>query len=316
MQAVVVEKGSVRVAADWPCPEPGPGEALLHVRLAGICATDLEVVKGYGALEGVLGHEFVGEVVRAPDASWAGKRVVGTINVGCGECAVCLGQGPEHCPRRTALGISRDGVFAEYVTLPLDNLLPIPAGLPDEDAVFAEPLAAAVRIREQIAVRPSARAAVVGPGRLGLLVAQVLALAATPVVVLGRREATLALPRALGLETALVAGAPDASFDLVVETAGNAAGLQEALRLVRPLGTVVLKSTYAGAAEVDLTPLVVNEITVVGSRCGPFAPALRLLAAGQVQVAPLVDAVYPLGEALVALEHAARPGVRKVLLRP
>lgn len=316
MQAVVVEQGVVRVVADWPCPEPGPAEALVRVRLAGICATDLEIVRGYSPLQGVLGHEFVGEVTSAPDVNWVGQRVVGTINVGCGSCAVCLEQGPEHCPTRTALGISRDGVFAEYVALPLGNLLPVPDGLPDEAAVFVEPLAAALRIREQIAVRPGAQAAVIGPGRLGLLVAQMLALAGTRVVTLGRREASLALPRALGLQTGLVAAAGDAAFDLVVETTGNAAGLQHALRLVRPLGTVVLKSTYAGAAEVDLTPLVVNEITVVGSRCGPFAPALRLLAAGQVHVEPLIAAVYPLSEALEALDHAACPDVRKVLLRP
>lgn len=316
MQAVVVENGTVRVVSDWPCPEPGPDEALVRVRLAGICATDLEIVRGYSPLQGVLGHEFVGEIASAPDAGRVGQRVVGTINVGCGDCAVCLSQGPEHCPNRTALGISRDGIFADYATLPLDNLLPVPDGLPDEAAVFVEPLAAALRIREQITVRPSARVAVVGPGRLGLLVAQVLALAGTTVAVLGRRAASLALPQALGLETGLVSDAPDAAFDLVVETTGNAAGLQEALRLVRPLGTVVLKSTYAGAAEVDLTPLVVNEITVVGSRCGPFAPALRLLAAGQVRVEPLIDAVYPLSEAVEALEHAAKPDVRKVLLRP
>ena len=177
MQAVVVENGTVRVVSDWPCPEPGPDEALVRVRLAGICATDLEIVRGYSPLQGVLGHEFVGEIASAPDAGRVGQRVVGTINVGCGDCAVCLSQGPEHCPNRTALGISRDGIFAEYATLPLDNLLPVPDGLPDEAAVFVEPLAAALRIREQIAVRPSARVAVVGPGRLGLLVAQVLALA-------------------------------------------------------------------------------------------------------------------------------------------
>lgn len=316
MQAVVVENGTIRVVSDRPCPEPGPGEALVRVQLAGICATDLEIVQGYSPLQGVLGHEFVGEVASAPDAGLVGQRVVGTINVGCGVCAVCLGQGPEHCPNRSALGISRDGVFASYVTLPLDNLLPVPDGLPDEAAVFVEPLAAALRIREQITVRPSAQAAVIGPGRLGLLVAQVLALAGTTVIVFGRRAASLELPQALGLETGLIADAPGGAFDLVVETTGNAAGLQEALRLVRPLGTVVLKSTYAGAAAVDLTPLVVNEITVVGSRCGPFAPALRLLAAGQVQVEPLIDAVYPLSEAVEALAHAARPGARKVLLRP
>ncbi len=212
--------------------------------------------------------------------------------------------------------IDKDGIFADYATLPVANLLPVPDSIPDEAAVFTEPLAAALRIREQIVVRPSARAAVVGPGRLGLLIAQTLGLAGTNVTVLGRRAASLGLPRQLGLATGLVDEAADISYDLVVEATGNDAGFAHSLRLVRPRGTLVLKSTFHGQAHLSLTKLVVAEITVVGSRCGPFAPALRLLEAEAVQVRPLIEAEYPLRDGLAAFEHAARPGVRKVLLRP
>ncbi len=331
MRALVLEDDALRFCADAPKPEPAAEDALIRVSLAGICSTDLELVKGYaGGFRGVLGHEFVGVVTAVGSASaaeWVGRRVVGTINLGCRRCAVCLGEGPEHCPNRTTLGIhNKDGVFADYVTLPVANLLAVPATVADEEAVFTEPLAAALRIREQIAVRPTARTAVVGPGRLGLLVAQVLALAGTAVVVLGRRAESLALPRQLGLAVGLVDDAADNAYDLVVEATGNDAGFAHSLRLVRPRGTLALKSTFAGRANIDLTKLVVGEITVVGSRCGPFAPALRLLEQGavgaqsavgaQIAVRPLIEAEYPLSEGLAAFEHAARPGARKVLLRP
>ena len=321
MYALYLKDGQLALHNDYPRPEPGADEALIRVALAGICSTDLELVKGYaGGFRGVLGHEFVGVVEAvgsAEAAEWVGRRVVGGINLGCRRCAVCLGDGPEHCPNRKTLGIhNKDGVFADYLTLPVVNLLAVPEGVADEEVVFTEPLAAALRIREQIVVRPSARAAVVGPGRLGLLVAQVLALAGTDVTVLGRRAQSLELPRQLGLATGLVTEAADDSFDLVVEATGNDAGLAHSLRLARPRGTLVLKSTFAGQAHVNLTKLVVGEIAVVGSRCGPFAPALRLLERGAVRVRPLIEAEYPLTDALAAFAHAARPGVRKVLLRP
>lgn len=331
MRALVLQDGRLELRPNWPQPAPAADEALIRVTLAGICSTDLELIKGYaGGFNGVLGHEFVG-VVAASGASdtaeWIGRRVVGGINLGCRRCAVCLSDGPEHCPNRTTLGIrNKDGVFAEYMTLPVVNLLPVPDGVADEAAVFTEPLAAALRIREQIGMRPTARIAVVGPGRLGLLAAQVLALAAGDVIVLGRRPESLALPAELGLPTGLVDEQADDSFDLVVEATGNDAGLAHSLRLARPRGTLVLKSTFHGNADVNLTKLVVGEITVVGSRCGPFAPALRLLeqsaglsgrtAGWGVQVQPLIEAEYPLADARAAFDHAARPGVRKVLLRP
>lgn len=317
MQALYVANGELSLRADLPMPAVGRDEALVKVLLAGICSTDLEIVKGYAGFQGILGHEFVGIVEAAPDEAWVGKRVVGTINVGCGECAVCLGEGPEHCPQRTVLGIiNRPGVFADYVALPLANLIAVPGDVPDEPAVFTEPLAAALRIREQVVVRPTARVAVVGPGRLGMLVGQVLALAGGDVTMLGRSERSLALPRRLGLKSGVVDSVNDNSFDMVVEATGNEAGLAHALRLVRPLGTLVLKSTYAGAATVNLTKLVVDEITVVGSRCGPFEPALRLLSHWQMEVGALIEAEYGLADGIAAFAHAAQPGARKVLLRP
>jgi threonine dehydrogenase-like Zn-dependent dehydrogenase len=332
MRALYLSDGNLSLRDDVLRPEATEDDALIRVSLAGICSTDLEMVKGYsGGFRGVLGHEFVG-VVEATGASetagWIGRRVVGAINVGCRRCPVCLGEGPEHCPNRTVLGIhARDGVFADYVALPVVNLLPVPADVIDEEAVFTEPLAAALRIREQLRVRPTDRVAVVGPGRLGLLAAQVLALSAGDVTVLGRRPASLDLPARLGLKTALIEEQVDNSYDLVVEATGNDAGFAHSLRLVRPLGALALKSTFHGRANIDLTKLVVGEITVVGSRCGPFAPALRLLEASAlaggcppagmgVQVRPLIEAEYPLRRSLVAFEHAARPGVRKILLRP
>lgn len=318
MKCLYLENGQVRLRQDYPRPVPGPGEALIRVRLAGICTTDLELIKGYAAgFRGVLGHEFVGEVADAPETAWIGQRVVGSINIGCGSCDTCRGNNPEHCTRRTVPGIHhRDGVFAGYVTLPLDNLHPVPDEIPDEAAVFTEPLAAAVRIREQVNVRPAQQTAVIGPGRLGMLVGQVLNQAGTSVTMIGRSAGSLRFPASLSIHTALAGDIPQGSFDLVVEATGNADGFAQALRMVRPLGTVVLKSTFHRAPTIDLTRLVVNEVTVIGSRCGPFAPALRLLARRQIEVQAMIDAVYPLEDGLTALEHAARRGVRKVLLRP
>jgi threonine dehydrogenase-like Zn-dependent dehydrogenase len=317
MQALIFSEEKLDYTADHTRPVPAEGEAVIRVKLAGICSTDLEIVKGYAGFQGVLGHEFVGLVDECADPTWTGKRVVGSINLSCRRCEVCKRDGPEHCPHRTVLGIiEKDGVFADYVTLPIANLLPVPDSVSDREAVFTEPLAAALRIREQVKVNPTAKTAVVGPGRLGLLIGQVLALSGTEVTMLGRRPQSLELPRRLGLGTGLVADFSDDSFDLVVEATGNEAGFAHSLRLVRPLGTLILKSTFAGEASLDLTKLVVAEINVVGSRCGPFAPALRLLEKRAIQLAPLIEAEYPLSEGVRAFEHAAQPGMRKVLLRP
>lgn len=319
MEAIEVRNGELHYTSAAPSPAPLDGEALVAVTLAGICSTDLEIVRGYAGFSGILGHEFVGRVVdvaRAADGAWVGRRVVGTINVSPTCDGACGRRCPEHCPDRTVLGIiDRPGVFATHTALPIANLLAVPDTVSDEQAVFVEPLAAAVRVTEQLTVRAAQRVAVIGPGRLGLLVARVLQHAGGAVTVLGRSPASLQLPAAWGLAAGLVDDAPTAGFDVVVEATGNSAGLAHALRLLVPQGTLVLKSTYADSPAVDLTPIVVNELTVIGSRCGPFAPALDLLAAGVVDTAALVDGRYPLAEAAAAIRHAAAPGVRKILLQ-
>ncbi len=317
MQALYLSHGRLDYRPDYLDPVPAADEALIRVRLAGICSTDLELIKGYaGGFSGVLGHEFVGEVVAAGDSAWVGQRVVGSINISSACGGRCGRRCPEHCPDRVVLGIIKhDGVFADYVTLPLANLLAVPASISDEQAVFTEPLAAALRLTEQLAL-PAEPLAVIGPGRLGLLIAQVLRWAGAEVVVLGRRPESLALPAQLGFSVGLTTDIPDAAYSLVVEATGNAEGLAHALRLLRPQGTLALKSTYATHPAVDLTPIVVNELTVVGSRCGPFAPALDLLAQQVVDTASLIEGRYPLAEGWAAMQHAAQPGVRKILLQP
>jgi threonine dehydrogenase-like Zn-dependent dehydrogenase len=306
-----------------PEPSPPPSEALVRVRLAGICNTDLELTRGYMGFRGTLGHEFVGEVVALGPASEAapvtvGQRVVGEINAACGACPACRAGLRRHCPARTVLGIlGRDGAFAEYLTLPVANLHPVPDAVPDEHAVFVEPLAAAFEILEQVAVRPTDRVVVLGDGKLGQLVARVLAGVAGAVTVVGHHPAKLALLAAAGIATRREPPAERA--DVVVDCTGRAAGFATALRLVRPRGTLVLKSTVAarpGDPSLDLAPLVIDEVTVVGSRCGPFPPALAALASGRIAVAPLVSAAYPLAEGVAAFAHAAQPATLKVLLRP
>ncbi len=309
---------------DLPRPTPAADEALVRVTLAGICNTDVELARGYMAYRGVPGHEFVGVVEAAPDAAWIGARVVGEINAFCGECDTCRAGRPTHCPNRTTLGIAgRDGAFAEYLTLPVRNLHRVPDGVSDEQAVFTEPLAAALEILEQIHVRPTDRVVVLGDGKLGLLVAQVLATVAD-VTAIGRHRNKLDILARRGIRVS-VGGAEVASgADVVVEATGNVDGFRQARRLVRTRGTLVLKSTFAGdlAGLLDgegmnfLSALVVDEIALVGSRCGPFAPALRLLAEGRVDVESLIHARYPLSDALAAFEHAQRSGVLKVLVSP
>ena len=326
MRALLLTAQGPQVHHDYPLPIPAPGEALIRVRLAGICSTDLQLLAGYkGGYRGVLGHEFVGEVVAAPtDPTWIGQRVVGELNIGCGDCALCRRGLGKHCRQRQSLGIiGRDGAFADYLTLPLANLHPVPANLPDEVAIFVEPTAAALQIREQLAVTPSSRVVILGDGRLGLLVAQVLALTGCELTVIGRNRAKLAFLTALGLPLTtyllddLPTTWPDYPLDLVVEATGSPAGFALARRVVRPGGVILLKSTFAAALPAfDLSGLVVDEITVVGSRCGPFAPAIRLLASGQVQVQALIHARYALADGVAALTHAAQKGVIKVVIAP
>jgi threonine dehydrogenase-like Zn-dependent dehydrogenase len=326
MRALVLTEQGPRLDNDYPAPQPAPGEALIRVRLAGICATDLQLIAGYkGGYRGVLGHEFVGEVVTAPtDPAWNGRRVVGELNIGCGSCPLCRRGLGKHCRSRQSLGIiGRNGSFADLLTLPIANLHALPETLSDEAAVFVEPLAAALEILEQVTLTPSSRVYLIGAGRLGLLIAQVLAGAGCDLTVLGRNPAKLQILTDLGIERALTSSpalldelASDPA-DLVIEATGSPAGFAQARRLVRPGGTLLLKSTFAAAlADFDLSSLVVDEVTLVGSRCGPFPPAIRLLETGRVQTAPLIHARFPLADGMAALRHAGRQGVLKVLIQP
>jgi alcohol dehydrogenase len=297
-------------------PRPGPGEALIQVTLAGICGTDLEILKGYSGFRGILGHEFVGHVVECAEKKWVGKRVVGEINISCGECDLCLWGLGRHCSRRTVLGIAnRDGAFAEYLVLPVVNLHEVPKSIPDEAAVFVEPLAAA-EILEQMTVLPATQVAVLGDGRLGLLVAQVLHQAKANVTVIGKHGWKLDLARSWGIKgtTAGDGQVRDRSFSVVVEATGSPTGLRDALRLVAPRGTVVMKSTFQEKAYFDSSKLVVDEITLLGSRCGNFSIALDLLARGQVKVGHLLSKTFPLEAGLEAFAYVKETPCLKVLL--
>ncbi len=320
MHAVRVSNGELVIDHAWPRPQRNVNEVLIQVSLVGICSTDLEIVAGYMDFNGVLGHEFVGRVVSAKDSQWVGRRVVSSINFADSTTDDFQVYGLEHHPGRRVLGIlGHDGAMADFVVVPAQNLYSVPDQVVDSAAVFTEPLAAALRITQQIEIQSGTRACVIGPGRLGMLISRVLQLSDAQVVVVGRSNESLQLPRAWGLETVLdrdIRGQTDALFDVVVEATGNAAGLRLAIDLTRPLGTLVLKSTYCGEASVDLAKIVINELNVIGSRCGPFDAALKLLAADQLDFKSLIDAEYPLDQADQAFTRAARPGVRKVLLRP
>jgi threonine dehydrogenase-like Zn-dependent dehydrogenase len=320
MKALRFDDEGLRLA-DVPAPS-SEGEALVRVRLAGVCNTDVEVMRGYAGFRGTLGHEFVGTVESAPGAGeLVGRRVVGEINAGCGACALCRAGDPRHCATRTVLGIhGRDGAFAEFLRLPAANLLPVPDEVRDERAVFTEPLAAACGITERVQVQPDARLAVVGDGKLGLLCAQALkVLTGASVTLVGRHRSKLDVARRRGIETTNVEELPtsfDRAFDVTVEASGSSSGFETALRLLRPRGTLVLKSTFHGKTELDAAPVVVDEISIVGSRCGRFAPALELLRRDAVDVDSLVHEEFPLAEGVRAMRRAAEPGVLKVLIRP
>jgi threonine dehydrogenase-like Zn-dependent dehydrogenase len=313
MRAIVLDDEGVRLQAERPDPVPAPGDVLVRVLRAGICATDLELVRGYKGFRGVLGHEFVGIPL---SGTLAGRRVVGEINCSCHACATCAAGHPGHCPGRTVIGIlGRDGAFADLLAIPERNLHPVPESLDTEAAVFAEPVAAAFEIPAQLKLRRDDRIVVLGDGRLGNLCAQVLAGISDRVVVVGRHPEKLAVLDRLGIATCRFDSRPtDRSADVVVDCTGSESGLPAALELVRPRGTVVLKTTLAGAQTLALAPIVVDEVTIVGSRCGPFEPALEALAAGVVDVGPLVSDHFDLSDGLRAIERAAQPGVLKVLL--
>lgn len=314
MLAVHIENGRVEVR-EVPMPPRAPGHALIRLIVGGICNTDLELQRGYYGFAGIPGHEFVGEVVEADSASLAGRRVVGEINLECGACDWCRRGLGRHCPNRTVLGIAgHPGAFAEYLTLPERNLRVLEDTLTNERAVFTEPVAAACEILDQVSIPSGAEVAVLGDGKLGLLIAMVLRASGLKVRQYGRHPEKLRIAAATGVETAPADRLPAAEFDWVVEATGSSEGLNQAVRMARPRGTVILKSTVHGSVVFDGAPAVVNEITLIGSRCGRFEPALDLLRRGVLPVEETIAARFSLADAPAAFECAARRGTLKVLL--
>lgn len=319
MKALRIERRrlAVRETERPPCGE----EALIRVHLSGICNTDLEIARGYAGFRGTIGHEFVGVVEEAPGDSMLGQRVVGEINAGCGKCDLCRAGDPRHCPDRTVLGIvGRDGAHAEFLRLPLANLIQVPDIVEDEHAVFTEPLAAACGILERVAIDTNTRVAVIGDGKLGLLCAQVIALSGADVLLIGKHAEKLRIAERRGIETSMPreAAKRKREFDTVVEASGSASGFTAAMEILRPRGVLVLKSTFAATerATVDQARLVVDEITIVGSRCGRFQPALDLLKKGAIDIDSLISEEYSLAKGVHAMERAGKKGVMKVFLRP
>lgn len=315
MKALYLENKTLDLR-DVELPTPENNQALVKVKLAGICNTDLELVKGYMDFNGILGHEFVGVVEESSQPELIGKRVCGEINFGCGKCDYCHRGLSRHCPNRSVLGIvNQAGAFAEYVGIPNENLKIVPDSIPNKAAVFVEPIAAAFEILEQVHIKPNQRIAVIGDGKLGLLICQVLKLTCAELFLIGKHESKLALARSFGLKTILKDEQILEKFDVVVEASGSPSGFAMAMSLVRPRGTFVLKSTFAGNLEINAAPIVINEIKLVGSRCGLFKPAIRALEQNLIQTSPLIDSIYPFEKALDAFEKAKSPGTLKVLLQ-
>jgi len=313
VRAIVLEKDEVQVDAVRPAPTPAADEVVVRVTRAGVCETDLQLIKGYMGFRGVLGHEFVGVAESGP---FAGRRVVGEINCACWNCATCRSGFPTHCPNRTVLGIlNHDGAFADLIAVPQRNLHLVPDSIPDDIAVFTEPVAAAFQIPAQLTISKDDRIVVLGDGRLGNLCAQVLASIADDVLVVGKHREKLGLLETMGLKTALLSDdLPKRAADIVVECTGSESGLPAALELVRPRGTIVLKTTVAGTQTLAWAPFVIDEITLVGSRCGPFDQALHALEQGLVDVEPLITDRFNLSNGVMALQRAQQRGVLKVLL--
>ena len=314
MYAIWLENKELSVREDIPVPGRLSGEALIRVLRAGICNTDLELTRGYYPFTGVLGHEFVGLVEEGPD-EWVGQYVVGEINAVCGKCTSCLDLRRTHCTNRTVLGIyNRDGVFAEFAAIPIENLHVVPSTLSIDAATFTEPLAAALQIQSQLKIDKRDCVMVLGAGKLGQLIARSLALTGCDLHVFDRNESKLNVLSNMGISTGHVDTIPDSVFDISVECTGSPDGFNIARRSLRPLGTLVMKSTYASNLTLDVSDLVVDEITLIGSRCGPFDLALDMLINKQIEVEDLIHARYPLREGLDGFETAKQPGILKVLL--
>jgi len=312
--------GKLKLVRDAALPRRG-GEALVQVICAGICNTDLEIIKGYAGFRGIPGHEFVGRVVESPNDILLGSRVVGEINVGCTQCARCLNSDPRHCKDRTVLGIkNRDGAFAEYLSLPAENLVEVPASMADEAAIFTEPLAAALNIVEQVSIGSSADVVVIGDGKLAQLIVLVLAQTGCSITVIGKHSEKLDLALGFGANMVrLVDGDLDTEwqgrFDIAIEASGSASGLATSQKLVKPRGTIVLKSTHQGLTALDTSLVVVNELSILGSRCGRFAPALSLIENSRLNPSLLISRRLPLEDGLYGFEQASLAGTMKVILQ-
>lgn len=316
MLGLWLENNELSLRDDLPVPIPETGEALIHVNLAGICSTDLELVRGYYPFTGIPGHEFVGTVVLAPgNDEWIGERVVGEINITCGNCEDCLAGRPTHCINRTVLGIlNHDGAFAEYLVLPIRNLHKVPSQIPDTSAVFTEPLAAALEIQQQIHIKPGTKTLVVGAGRLGQLIAQSLAITSCDLNVVARYPGQIEILQKSRIKTISENAVEKRKYDIVIEATGSQSGFALARKAIHPRGTIVLKSTYKGNININLSSIVVDEINMIGSRCGPFGPAIKLLEKKLVDPAALISNQYPLHQVIEAFDQATKKGVLKVLV--
>ncbi len=314
MRALVFEK-NLNFRSDYPIPKPKHREALIRIAQAGICNTDLEITKGYMDFQGVPGHEFVGIVEKCEERAWEGKRVAGEINIGCGACPFCMKGMENHCPNRSVLGIlKKDGAFSEYITLPSGNLHLIPDSISNEEAIFVEPLAAAFEIIQQVKLTEDDKVCVFGDGKLGLLVGQVLSLTGCDLTVIGRHKEKLSILDKRGIKTSLKKDVKD-SFDVVVDCSGSPSGLKDALRAAIPNGKIVLKTTLAQRESIDLNNVIINEISLIGSRCGPFAPAIKALQNKTVDVRPLISGSYAIEDGIAAFNKASQKGILKIILK-
>jgi len=305
-----------------PIPVPKKNEALIRILLAGICNTDLEIIKGYMGFKGILGHEFVGIVEECRNKRWIGKRVTGEINAGCGKCSYCKNALENHCPHRKVLGIfNKDGAFADYLTLPVKNLHIIPENISDEEAVFIEPLAACYEVLEQVRINKSNVAIVLGDGKLGLLMAQVIKNTACKLCLIGRHKEKLSIARGLGIDVVSVKQSLKVQklkltkADIVIDCTGAPQGLDLAMEVAKPKGKIILKSTFASKSYLNLSPVVINEFSIIGSRCGPFKKAIDALKNHEVKISPLIYKIFPLNEGLKAFKVSCEKKTLKVLLK-
>ncbi|MBI4681605.1 MAG: alcohol dehydrogenase catalytic domain-containing protein [Nitrospirae bacterium] len=315
MRALVFNK-KLEYVTDYPVPEPKENEALIRITHAGICNTDIEITRGYMDFKGVLGHEFTGIVEKCSNNKLIGKRVAGEINLGCGKCLYCRNQMQNHCPGRSVLGIlNKDGVFADYITLPVGNLHEIPKSISEEEAVFIEPLAAAYEIIKQINISSSDKVCVLGDGKLGLLVSQALATTGSKLTAVGKHREKLSILDKTGIKTILKAKFRERDFDMVVDCTGSPSGIKTALKIVRPGGKIVLKTTIAEKSQIDLNQFVINEISLIGSRCGPFPDAIKAIKSGKIDLYPLISDVFSIEDGKKAFKQAAKKNALKVILK-